>query len=125
MNNQCEQAGDVREHDEIAWIRADQNGVQEQCSDEKISGEIILQDIVGIADIKLMQDHFVKVLQANVEICIHSESLKQIDTAGIQLIHAFVQSASQQSTPLHWQSISTVLRNNAELLGVHKGMRFE
>ncbi|MDP2560145.1 lipid asymmetry maintenance protein MlaB [Psychrobium sp. 1_MG-2023] len=54
---------------------------------------------------------------------INASELERIDTAGIQLLIAFVIEATKMNVTIQWQSISTELENTANELGLAQALK--
>lgn len=51
-------------------------------------------------------------------VIIHAADVERVDTAGIQLLYAFVQEARRRGIVLEWDNPSAKLASAAELLGM-------
>ncbi|MFQ5518450.1 MAG: lipid asymmetry maintenance protein MlaB [Mariprofundus sp.] len=120
MSDKIDQQGDS-----LDWIKGTGNEPDEDVEQEPVSGDIVLEGSLGIAEAEAMHQTFASVLQANVDISIQSEALSRVDSAGTQLLYAFVKEAKQCSITLKWLSVSDVLKESAAALGLTDGMGFE
>jgi len=116
--------GDVmKEADSLDWIKqADDSG---ETAVEAVSGDIVLEGSLGIAEAEAMHQRFASILDAGVDISIDSEDLSRVDAAGAQLLYAFVKEAGSRSIHLQWKSVSDALNAVTDTLGLTAGMGFE
>jgi len=117
MSNTKQQA------DSLDWIK---EGAE--TSDEpavELSGDLLLEGSLGIAEAESMHQNLVALLDAQVDVCIESEDLSRVDAAGAQLLYAFIKEAETRSVKVTWKSISDALQETAATLGIIKGMGFE
>jgi len=116
--------GDVmKEADSLDWIKqADDSG---ETAVEAVSGDIVLEGSLGIAEAEAMHQRFACILDAGVDISIDSEDLSRVDAAGAQLLYAFVKEAGSRSVSLQWKSVSDALNEVTDTLGLTAGMGFE
>jgi len=110
--------------DTLDWIKkaGEEDAVTES---EDISGNIVLEGRLGIAEAEEMYDVLNHVLHAHVDISIQTEGLSRVDAAGVQLLYGFVREAKKNESALTWLSVSDELRTSAECLGLHENMGFD
>ena len=122
-----EKPGNVE--DAVEWIKAetaatDADGSNATEPNAPVSGEITLEGSLTIAEAEAMHLQLSQILNANVDITIEAEALSRVDTAGTQLIYAFVKEAKNRSLSLTWKSKSDALAECAATLGLTEGMGF-
>ncbi len=112
----------------VGWIKAETAAADADGStaeaDAPVSGEITLEGSLTIAEAEAMHLQLSQILNANVDITIEAEALSRVDTAGTQLIYAFVKEAKNRSLSLTWKSQSDALAECAATLGLTEGMGF-
>lgn len=111
----------------LDWLMQDKQ-LSEQGQEAEViavSGDLLLKGSFGIAEAEFMHQKFSRILNAHVDISIQAEGLNRVDTAGVQLLYALVKEAKSRAVSLTWLSVSDVLVDAAETLGVTKGMGFE
>lgn len=94
-------------------------------SNVEVSGDVVLQGQLCIADAEAMHQRLSKVLHAHVDITIDSEALSRVDAAGIQLLYALVREAKKRAVAVVWLSVSPALQEAADTLGLTQGMGFK
>jgi len=108
--------------DSLDWIK---DSDEKADDDVPVSGDLVLEGSLGIAEAEAMHQQLSQILNAHVDVSIQSEDLSRVDAAGVQLLYAFVKEAKSRSVPLQWASVSDALLETATVLGVHEGMGFE
>lgn len=73
---------------------------------------------IGIANVEAVKDDLVAGLTSAEAVILDARDLQRIDTAGIQLLCAFVREAARRQCPVRWVAPSETLRESATLLGV-------
>jgi len=117
-------SGKQSQEDTLDWIK--QTPVEEDDDTEVVvSGDLILQGQLCIADAEAMHLRLSKLLHAQVDISINSEALSRVDAAGIQLLYALVKEAKKRAVAVVWLSVSPALQEAADTLGLTQGMGFE
>jgi len=107
----------------LDWIKGSDEVAD--ASAEEISGDIVLEGALGIAEAETMHQKLSAVLDANVDISIESEDLSRVDAAGAQLLYAFVKEAKKRSVTVTWKSVSDALLETSTVLGLSESMAFE
>ena len=107
--------------DSLDWIKGSNDAVE---SDE-VSGDIVLEGALGIAEAEAMHQQLSAILDAGVDISITSKNLSRVDAAGVQLLYAFVKEAKVRSLALTWESVSDALMEAVTVLGLCEGMAFK
>jgi len=112
----------IKQADSLDWIK----GSGEKAADDamKVSGDVVLEGSLGIAEAETMHQTLSRVLDAHVDVSIESEDLSRVDAAGAQLIYAFVKEAQSRSIAITWKSVSDALRETATRLGFVDAMDF-
>jgi anti-anti-sigma regulatory factor len=107
--------------DSVDWIK----GSNDAAEAETISGDIVLEGALGIAEAESMHQQLSAILDAGVDISIATENLSRVDAAGAQLLYAFVKEAKTRSLTLTWESVSDALMETVMVLGLSDGMAFK
>jgi len=110
--------------DTLDWIKGSDEAASGD-EPEVVSGDIVLEGSLGIADVETMHQLFVSILDAGVDISIDSEDLSRVDAAGAQLLYAFVKESANRSVHIQWKSVSDALKEVTDTLGLTSGMGFE
>jgi anti-anti-sigma regulatory factor len=84
------------------------------------STPIILDAIITIAEAAALKDHLLAYVNQRGEINIDGSRVESVDTAGLQVLLAFVRTIRAQGTVIRWTGISGALLNTAQLMGVAK-----
>lgn len=90
-----------------------------------VSGDIVLEGKLGIADVKALHLKLSEVLLAHVDICIQAENVSRVDAAVVQLLYGFIKELKSNAIVFQWQSVSESLREAAQTLGLSEGMCFD
>jgi len=88
------------------------------------AGVVCLPEELGIAQVEACYTQLVEALSSASEVKIDASALKQVDTAGVQLLYAFVQEAGKKGTAVSWAAKSEELESVSVQLGVAEGMDF-
>ncbi|TLS66293.1 STAS domain-containing protein [Mariprofundus erugo] len=113
-------------NDPIAWIISAPAGDEATPDqDQPLSGNIVLEGSLGIAEVEALHQRMTRILQANVDITISTEQLSRVDAAGAQLLYAFVREVRQRGLPLKWTSVSDALLEALNALGLNDHMGIE
>lgn len=113
-------------NDPLAWIvSAPASDEAPRDQDQPVSGNIVLEGSLGIAEVEALHQRMTAILQANVDITISTEQLGRVDAAGAQLLYAFVREVKQRSLPLQWSSVSPALLEALNALGLTAPMGIE
>jgi len=107
----------------LDWI-SNPDTPKEEVVAEPVSGDVVLEGSLSIAEAETMHQSMMAVLDANVDISIASEDLSRVDAAGVQLIYAFVKEAKSRSISVEWKSVSDTLLETATVLDLHEKMGF-
>jgi len=105
--------------DSLDWIK---DTAEPDVSAEEVSGDIVLEGALGIAEAEAMHQQLSEVLNANIDISIESEKLVRVDAAGAQLLYAFVKEAKGRSLTVTWKSVSNTLLETLTILGLSENM---
>jgi len=114
-------ADSKKQTDSLDWIK---EGGDAAVDAEEVSGDLLLEGSLGIAEAESMHQTLLRILDAHVDIRIQSEALSRVDAAGAQLIYAFVKEAKNRSVAVCWESLSDALQETAATLGLTDGMGF-
>ncbi len=113
------------EGEALDWIVASTSESEDVVEKEPVSGDIVLEGSLGMVEAETMHHKLSAILQANIDVTIQSEALSRVDSAGTQLLYAFVREAGQLAISIKWVSVSDELRESAVRLGLSEGMRFD
>lgn len=105
--------------DSLDWIK---DTAEPDVSAEEVSGDIVLEGALGIAEVEAMHQQLSAILNANIDISIESEKLSRVDAAGAQLLYTFVKEAKGRSLTVTWRSVSNTLLETLTLLGLSENM---
>jgi anti-anti-sigma factor len=81
-----------------------------------------LEGDLGIAQVEAMHQKLVETLERATEIEIDAGELRQVDTAGVQLLCTFVQQAGKSGVPLTWVALSEAIEKSVDQLGLNSLM---
>lgn len=79
---------------------------------------IDLGEVVDITTVKTLWQQFKAALESKQPLTLVGGAVTQMDTAGAQLISAFMQDAQAESLAVDWQDVSAAVRNTAQMLGL-------
>jgi len=116
-----------KQNDSLDWIKStgeEAGASADDSSVEPVSGDVVLEGSLGIAEAEPMHRQLLAVLDAQVDISIASEQLSRVDAAGVQLLYGFVKEAKARSIDLKWMSVSDALLEAATALGLNDNMGF-
>jgi len=108
--------------DSLDWIKG--AGEKSADTDDAVSGDIVLEGVLGIAEAEAMHHKLSRILDAEVDVSIQSADLSCVDAAGAQLLYAFVKEAKNRSVSLEWKSVSDALKETTAILALSEGMGF-
>jgi len=114
---------DKQPADSLDWIKGE--SAEDNAAEAEVSGNLNLEGSLGIAEAETLYQRLLAILDAQVDVCIESETLSRVDTAGVQLLYSFVKEANVRSMKVEWKSVSDALRENAAMLGLSENMGFE
>jgi len=106
----------------LEWIK---NGGDKPVPVEDITGDIVLEGTLGIAETEALHRRFSAILQAQLDMSIDCKNLNRVDAAGVQLLYALMKEAKARSIGLQWVNVSDVLKEAAKLMGLAEMMGFE
>ncbi len=96
-------------------------------SQDDVSGAdphvVVLGEVVDITTVKPLWQQLSDVVQTQRSVVLQGGAVAQVDTAGVQLLSAFVQDANGKSIAVSWQDVSDTLRNVALLLDLSSHLR--
>lgn len=100
----------------------EENPVTEQGQEQPSAGDndeaIVLDSVMGIAELAQWHERLRSALAQPQAIVLDASGVDAVDTAAIQLLLAFVHEAQAKGAALTWRSPSDALCETAELLGV-------
>ena len=84
-----------------------------------------LPESLVIQNVAEWKEHFLSTLAAGALPPLDASALKDIDSAGLQLLLAVAVEAGKQGSSLDWTSISPELKDFAKVLGVSEPLNLE
>lgn len=78
---------------------------------------------LDIAHASGLKARLVSALGKNMSVTLVSDKVERADTAGLQLIYAFIKKVEQQGNKVQWQKPSDALINASEILGLHNELQ--
>ena len=86
---------------------------------------IVLDAVITIAEAAALKDQLLPHINRKGEIYMDGSHVQSVDTAGLQVLLAFVRTLRGHDAVVHWSGVSQSLLETAELLGVasHIGLR--
>lgn len=81
---------------------------------------IVLDAVITIAEAAALKDQLLPHINRTGEVCVDGSRVASVDTAGLQVLLAFVRTLQGHGTVVHWTGTSEALLNTAQLLGVSK-----
>jgi ABC-type transporter Mla MlaB component len=76
-----------------------------------------------VADAGLLKIHLAKLLDASAIVTLDISAVQRIDTAGLQVIAAFVRERESRGRQVQWRGQAPALSNAARLLGLSQVLR--
>jgi len=80
--------------------------------------EIKLQNQLGIQHVSGLKTELESALSAGDSVLLNASAVESVDTAGLQLLVAFVQHAALKNSAFEWQSPSDAFIETAEIMGL-------
>ena len=77
-----------------------------------------LEAVITISEAQRLYEELQGHLDRGGDICINAGEVHMIDTAGLQLLLAFVLEVKNQNRSISWQAVSPAFKETAELLGM-------
>jgi len=91
-------------------------------AEEAETGVVCLPEELGIAQVEACCAQLAEALAGGLVVKIDAAALKQVDTAGVQLLYAFVQEAGKKGMAVIWVAKSEELLTVSGQLGLAEGM---
>ncbi|MDX8389266.1 MAG: STAS domain-containing protein [Mariprofundaceae bacterium] len=136
----------VMGHDPLAWISAgdDGEGQVRNKAEDSVSAEVIIAEEdtepkavgsngdsntivfsgdLGIAQVEAEHKRLVEFVAVDGKVVLDIGSLIQVDSSGIQMLHAFVLDITKKGVEIAWKGESESLVTTATLLGLHEKMQ--
>ena len=117
--------------EEVGMIAQDQMSLADAGSGMKEppeasgAGVVCLPQELGITQVEACYAQLAEALSTASEVVIiDASALKQIDTAGVQLLYAFVQEAGKKGASISWLESSQELEAVSGQLGLTEGLGF-
>jgi anti-anti-sigma regulatory factor len=79
---------------------------------------IVLDAVITIAEAAALKDQLLPHINRKGEIYVDGSRVQSVDTAGLQVLLAFVRTLRGHDAVVHWTGVSDSLQETAELLGV-------
>ena len=113
--------------DSLDWIKGSVESAEDtdQAGKPEVSGDIVLQGTLSIAEADSMHEQLSHVVNAHIDVSLDTEELNRVDCAGVQLIYAFISSVKQHENKVHWLAVSEALKTASETLGLANKMGYE
>lgn len=74
--------------------------------------------VLGIVELEELYPRLLSLLLEEKSIVFDGGDVEQVDTAALQLLHAFVKEAKIHGHRVHWQSVSDIFLQSARVLGL-------
>lgn len=101
--------------DPLSWLEENESAQSpESVPDADMETRVNLDDDLTIQNVSKRREDLLAIQSQ--EVTVNAKNISVIDTAGIQLLLSFYQSRKQQDKVTHWENVSPVLRELAELL---------
>jgi len=84
------------------------------------SEPIVLNAIITIAEAAALKDQLLAHINRKGEVTIDGAHVESVDTAGLQVLLAFVRTLQGHGAVIRWTGISSALLNTARLLGLEQ-----
>ena len=86
---------------------------------------IVLEAVITIAEAATLKDQLLPHINRKGDVYMDGSGVQSVDTAGLQVLLAFVRTLQGHGAVVHWTGVSESLLGMAELLGVasHIGLR--
>ncbi len=84
---------------------------------------VSLGTALDIAHASSLKSRLVTALTKNIPVQLTSDKVERVDTAGLQLIFAFIKKAETQGNSVHWYKPSDALINASEILGLQSELK--
>ena len=86
---------------------------------------IVLDAVITIAEAAALKDQLLPYINRKGEVRVDGSRVASVDTAGMQVLLAFVRTLQNHGAVVHWTGASETLLGIAQLLGVaaHIGLR--
>jgi len=85
--------------------------------------EIKFQSQLGIQQVSDLKTELESAVSTGEDVLLNASEVASIDTAGLQLLVAFVQHAALKKCTLEWQSPSDAFIETAELMGLSAALQ--
>ncbi len=93
--------------------------------DDREQVRVVLEAVVDIAGVNDLKGKLAQHLAGPEPLVLDGSEVQRVDTAGLQLLCAFVQTAIGAGLQPRWSGISEPLREAARLTGLEAGMAMD
>lgn len=83
-----------------------------------------LPESLTIANAEALHQQLEAVVEKHINVTLNAESVSRVDTAGLQLLHAFCVEQRDHQLTVDWVSMTSILKDSAELLGLSESLAF-
>ncbi|MGH8119801.1 MAG: STAS domain-containing protein [Gammaproteobacteria bacterium] len=84
------------------------------------SDPIVLEAVITIAEAAALKDQLAAHINRKGEVVLDGTRVASVDTAGLQVLLAFVRALQGQGAVVRWNGVSPALVNTAQLLGLEE-----
>jgi ABC-type transporter Mla MlaB component len=84
--------------------------------------EIVLKGMLDVGETRAVYGRLGEALTRALPVELRAQELERIDTAGMQLLIAFVRAAREHGLQPSWRGISPALTSGAQLLGLSEAL---
>jgi len=82
------------------------------------SAPLVLDAVITIAEAAALKDQLLAHINRNGEVTLDGTRVASVDTAGLQILLAFVRTLQGHGAVIRWTGVSPALFNTAQLLGL-------
>ena len=80
--------------------------------------EIVLEGMLDVGETRAARDRLGEALIRALPLELIASELQRVDTAGLQLLIAFLRAAHDRGLTVTWQEVGSALTSSAQLLGL-------
>lgn len=81
-----------------------------------------LPENLTIATAELLHQQLEPIVEKHQNVTLNAEHVSRVDTAGLQLLYAFINEQHQHQLEVEWQSVPAPLSDGATLLGLSEAL---
>ncbi len=90
---------------------------------QNMESTVVLDEVMDISVAGQWRENLLKILQSERSIVLDASRVVRIDTAGLQVLTAFVKDAAASNKSMRWQSPTEGFCQAAALLGLSKALQ--